>query len=90
MKRLSYLVFISKTIVVDERFTEKLIIFADELTNLKTMKNLSLITGIMALTSVSVMAQTVAETSRFVWHGDTITQGDFYATAPDAETLIST
>ena len=90
MKRLSYLVFISKTIVVDERFTEKLIIFADELTNLKTMKNLSLITGIMALTSVSVMAQTVAETSRFVWHGDTITQGEFYATAPDAETLIST
>lgn len=35
-------------------------------------------------------AQTIVQTSAYRWHGDSITQGSYHATAPDAYTIVST
>ncbi|MDE6555490.1 MAG: hypothetical protein K2K55_00830, partial [Duncaniella sp.] len=44
-----------------------------------------------ALTSASMAsAKTIVETSAYSWHGDTITQGVFMATAPTSEKIVST
>ncbi len=37
-----------------------------------------------------VRADVIVETSAYKWHGDTITQGEFYATAPSETEIVST
>ena len=46
--------------------------------------------GMAALSGAAVYAQTIVETDAYVWHGDTITQGVFMATAPSATEIVST
>ncbi|MDE6479667.1 MAG: hypothetical protein K2L45_05295 [Muribaculaceae bacterium] len=46
--------------------------------------------GVAALSGATVSAQTIVETDAYVWHGDTITQGVFMATAPSATEIVST
>jgi hypothetical protein len=38
----------------------------------------------------STNAQVIVETSAYKWHGDTITQGEFFATAPTSSKIVST
>ncbi|MDE6076628.1 MAG: hypothetical protein K2G29_02760, partial [Muribaculaceae bacterium] len=35
-------------------------------------------------------AETIVKTPAFIWHGDTITQGQYMATAPSATEIVST
>ncbi len=44
----------------------------------------------VALAAGAAAQTTIVETDTYRWHGDTITQGVFMATAPDAEHIIST
>ena len=46
--------------------------------------------GVAALSGATVSAQTIVETDAYVWHGDTITQGVYMATAPSATEIVST
>ncbi|MDE7409665.1 MAG: hypothetical protein K2N09_06555 [Muribaculaceae bacterium] len=46
--------------------------------------------GMAILSGAAVSAQTIVETDAYVWHGDTITQGVFMATAPSATEIVST
>ena len=48
------------------------------------------IIGVAALSGATVSAQTIVETDAYVWHGDTITQGVYMATAPSATEIVST
>ena len=48
------------------------------------------IIGVAALSGAAVSAQTIVETDAYVWHGDTITQGVYMATAPSATEIVST
>lgn len=42
------------------------------------------------VSSLSAAADVIVSTPAYTWHGDTISQGEFFATAPDSETIIST
>lgn len=53
------------------------------------MKKLTLTLGAFAL-SLPMLAQPFVKTPAYVWQGDTITQGEFFATSPDGLSLIST
>ncbi|MDE5842454.1 MAG: hypothetical protein K2H35_01800 [Muribaculaceae bacterium] len=46
----------------------------------------------LPLTAAAAAPQSdvIVSTAAYTWHGDTISQGEFFATAPDAETIIST
>ena len=46
--------------------------------------------GVVALSAAAATAQTIVETDAYVWHGDTITQGVYMATAPSATEIVST
>lgn len=48
--------------------------------------------AIAAITAAagSAAAQTIVETDAYAWHGDTITQGIYMATAPSATEIVST
>ena len=48
------------------------------------------IIGVAALSGAAVSAQTIVETDAYTWHGDTITQGAYMATAPSATEIVST
>ena len=48
------------------------------------------IIGVAALSGAAVSAQTIVETDAYIWHGDTITQGAYMATAPSATEIVST
>ena len=48
------------------------------------------IIGVAALSGAAVSAQTIVETDAYIWHGDTITQGVYMATAPSATEIVST
>ena len=48
------------------------------------------IIGVAALSGAAVSAQTIVETDAYSWHGDTITQGAYMATAPSATEIVST
>ncbi len=48
------------------------------------------VAGVMLLTATEVSAREVFANSAYSWHGDTITQGEYMAYAPDANTIIST
>lgn len=50
----------------------------------------TIIAASLSLLCGSVYADTLVSTPAFSWHGDTITQGIFMATAPDATEIIST
>lgn len=51
----------------------------------------TLICGVMGLaTAMSASSAVIVETPAYKWHGDTITQGVFMATAPSATEIIST
>lgn len=52
------------------------------------MKTLALLTLMSLPTALS--AATIVETPAYSWHGDTITQGKFMATAPSATEIVST
>lgn len=54
------------------------------------MKNRLLSGCLFIYLPVALTAQTIVETSAYTWHGDTITQGEFFATAPSATEIIST
>lgn len=45
---------------------------------------------LVAATLTTHAAENIISTSAYRWHGDTITQGQFYATAPNANHIIST
>ncbi|MDE6679752.1 MAG: hypothetical protein K2J92_00175, partial [Muribaculaceae bacterium] len=49
-----------------------------------------MITGAFCLLTPVLSAETIVETSAYRWHGDTITQGVFMATAPSATEIVST
>ncbi len=49
-----------------------------------------LLSGIFSATALISVGQTVVQTPAYSWHGDTITQGVFMATAPSATEIIST
>ncbi len=42
------------------------------------------------LSGAMASAQTIMETDAYIWHGDTITQGVYMATAPSATEIVST
>ncbi|MDE6791805.1 MAG: hypothetical protein K2J48_01795, partial [Muribaculaceae bacterium] len=42
------------------------------------------------LTGTMAPAQTIVKTDAYIWHGDTITQGAFMATAPSTTEIVST
>ncbi len=44
----------------------------------------------MASCCIAADAQTIVETDTYRWHGDTITQAGYFATAPSSEEIIST
>ena len=46
--------------------------------------------SIFGFTMAAAYAQTIVETSAYKWHGDTITQGVYMATAPNPTEIIST
>lgn len=52
--------------------------------------NKTILTGCLAMTFAGASAQTIVETPAYCWHGDTITQGIYMATAPSATEIIST
>lgn len=52
------------------------------------MKTLALLTLMSLPTALS--AATIVETPAYSWHGDTITQGKYMATAPSATEIVST
>ncbi|MDE6549700.1 MAG: hypothetical protein K2L22_12000 [Muribaculaceae bacterium] len=54
------------------------------------IKTIHAIIGVAALSGATVSAQTIVETDAYVWHGDTITQGVYMATAPSATEIVST
>ena len=54
------------------------------------MKNICLPSLLAAAAAMSGSAQTIVETPAYSWHGDTITQGVFMATAPSATQIVST
>ncbi|MDE6553270.1 MAG: hypothetical protein K2K98_09985 [Muribaculaceae bacterium] len=54
------------------------------------MKAIHVMIGMAALSGATVGAQTIVETDAYVWHGDTITQGVYMATAPSATEIVST
>ncbi|MDE6804499.1 MAG: hypothetical protein K2J29_07695, partial [Muribaculaceae bacterium] len=49
-----------------------------------------MIAGAFCLLTPVLSAETIVETSAYRWHGDTITQGVFMATAPSATEIVST
>ena len=49
-----------------------------------------IISGIGCLLLASAGAETIVKTPAFSWHGDTITQGEYMATAPSATEIVST
>lgn len=53
------------------------------------MKNI-LFAALTCIGAGAVTAQTIVETPAYRWHGDTITQGVYMATAPSAAEIIST
>jgi len=54
------------------------------------MKNIFSAAAILAFSGALAHAHSIVETSAYSWHGDTITQGEFFATAPSANKIIST
>lgn len=53
------------------------------------MKKILFALAIAQLTA-SINAQEIVSTSSYIWHGDTITQGEYMATAPSSTEIIST
>ncbi len=49
-----------------------------------------LLSGIFTATAMLCFGETIVQTPAYSWHGDTITQGSFMATAPSATEIIST
>ncbi len=54
------------------------------------MKSRLLLSAAAALATVSAMADVVVATDAYTWHGDTVTQGEFFATAPTSTRIVST
>ena len=50
----------------------------------------NILTTLIAACTLACGAQTIVQTDAYTWHGDTITQGVFMATAPSSEEIIST
>ena len=48
------------------------------------------IIAVAMLSGAMASAQTIMETDAYIWHGDTITQGVYMATAPSATEIVST
>ena len=48
-----------------------------------------ILSGFLSLTVSLCLGETVVKTPSYIWHGDTITQGQFMATAPSATEIIS-
>ena len=46
--------------------------------------------AVAMLSGAMVSAQSIVKTDAYIWHGDTITQGVFMATAPSATEIVST
>ena len=44
----------------------------------------------LAAMALAANAQEIVRTDAYIWHGDTITQGEYMATAPDAYNIVST
>ncbi|MDE6558718.1 MAG: hypothetical protein K2K29_02385, partial [Muribaculaceae bacterium] len=44
----------------------------------------------LTVAAAAPQSDVIVSTAAYTWHGDTISQGEFFATAPDAETIIST
>lgn len=44
----------------------------------------------LACVGISTTAQEIVKTTAYSWHGDTITQGSFFATAPNDTLIVST
>ena len=50
----------------------------------------TLLSSIFSATTLLGIGQTIVQTPAYTWHGDTITQGIYMATAPSATEIIST
>ena len=48
------------------------------------------LSGLIGLLPMTAFADVIVATPAYTWHGDTITQGTFMATAPSATEIIST
>lgn len=48
------------------------------------------LTSMALAAAISASADVIVSTPAYTWHGDTVSQGGFFATAPSAEEIIST
>lgn len=55
------------------------------------MMNRKLMVSLLALgVGLPTFAKDIVKTNRYTWHGDTISQGEFFATAPNEHEIVST